>query len=172
MEQSAIEISAPMLHPAFMVACVLLLIVVYTVPWFDLRSLRRMARRKLRENLSDDDAAGGVAQPADPLDRPDLGAILNLLVIVGTGLAILVGWRVPAEIERIYGGGASFGILFPSVEMTTLGKGAQVIGAACLGLVALRLLRLLVVFAAAGMAGLGGTAALNYVFDLNLFGWF
>ena len=174
MEQSGLEVSAPVLHLAFMVGCVLLLIVVYTVPWFDLRSLKRMARRKMQEALSDDDAAGGVAQAEvnDPLDRPDLGAILNLLVIIGTGLAILVGWRVPAEIERIYGGGASFGILFPSVEMTTLGKGAQVIGAACLGLVALRLLRLLVVFAAAGMAGVGGTAALNYVFDLNLFGLF
>ena len=164
--------SAPMLHLIFMVICVLLLVVVYTVPWFDLRSLRQMARRRMQRALSDDDAAGGVAQAADPLDRPDLGAILNLLVIVGTGLAILVGWRVPAEIERIYGGGASFGILFPSVEMTTLGKGAQVVGAVCLGLIALRLLRLLVVFAAAGMAGAGGLAALNYVFDLNLLGLF
>ena len=164
--------SAPMLHLIFMVVCVLLLVVVYTVPWFDLRSLRQMARRRMQRALSDDDAAGGVAQAADPLDRPDLGAILNLLVIVGTGLAILVGWRVPAEIERIYGGGASFGILFPSVEMTTLGKGAQVVGAVCLGLIALRLLRLLVVFAAAGMAGAGGLAALNYVFDLNLLGLF
>ena len=164
--------SAPMLHLIFMVVCVLLLVVVYTIPWFDLRSLRQMARRRMQRALSDDDAAGGVAQAADPLDRPDLGAILNLLVIVGTGLAILVGWRVPAEIERIYGGGASFGILFPSVEMTTLGKGAQVVGAVCLGLIALRLLRLLVVFAAAGMAGAGGLAALNYVFDLNLLGLF
>ncbi len=164
--------SAELLHLAFMLGCVLLLVVIYTVPWFDLRSLRQMARRRMQRALSDDDAAGGVPLAADPLDRPDLGAILNLLVIVGTGLAILVGWRVPAEIERIYGGGASFGILFPSVEMTTLGKGAQVVGAVCLGLIALRLLRLLVVFAAAGMAGVGGLAALNYVFDLNLLGLF
>ena len=164
--------SAPMLHLAFMALCVVMLIVVYTVPLFDLRSLKRMARRRMQQALSDNDAAGGVPQPEDPLDRPDLGAILNLLVIVGTGLAILVGWRVPAEIERIYGGGASFGILFPSVEMTTLGKATQVVGAICLGLIALRLLRVLVVFAAAGMAGVGGLAALNYVFDLQLFGLF
>lgn len=174
MEQSGFEMSAPMLHLAFMAVCVLALVVVYTVPWFDLRSLKRMARRRMRAALSEDDAAGGVpvAPVGDMLERPDLGAILNLLVIVGTGLAILVGWRVPAEIERIYGGGASFGILFPSVEMTTLGKGAQVVGAVCLGLVALRLLRLLVLFAAAGMIGVGGAAALNYVFDLNLLGLF
>ena len=164
--------NAALLHLGFMVLCVAMLVVVYTVPLFDLRSLKQMARRRMREALSDDDAAGGVPQPSDPLDRPDLGTILNLLVIVGTGLAVLVGWRVPAEIERIYGGGASFGILFPSVEMTTLGKGAQVVGAVCLGLIALRLLRVLVVFAAAGMAGVGGLAALNYVFDLNLLGLF
>jgi hypothetical protein len=56
--------------------------------------------------------------------------------------------------------------------MTTLGKSAQVIGTVCLGLVALRLLRLLVIFAAAGLAALGCIAALNYVFELNLFGLF
>lgn len=136
-------LTAPTLHLAFIAGCLVLLILVYTVPVFDLRSLRRMAARRWSK-------AGAEAEKerdrpvADLLDRPDLGAILNLLVIVGTGLAMLVGWRVPAEIERIYGGGASFGLLFPHVEMTTLGKGAQVIGTVCLGLVALRLLRLLV----------------------------
>ncbi|MEL7000615.1 MAG: hypothetical protein AAFP68_20375 [Pseudomonadota bacterium] len=167
-------LSAPMLHAAFMASCILLTILVYTVPYFDLRSLRLLARRKMQAALSDYDAAGGIARPetSDVFERPDLGAILSLLIITGTGLAMLVGWRIPAEIERIYGGGASFGILFPSVEMTTLGKGAQVVGAVCLGLTALRLLRLLVVFAAAGMIGLGGIAALNYVFDLNLLGLF
>jgi hypothetical protein len=114
----------------------------------------------------------GESSAADLLDRPDLGALLNLLIIIGTGLAMLVGWRVPAEIERIYGGGASFGLLFPQVEMTTLGKGAQVIGTVCLGLVALRLLRLLVYFAAAALIGLGCLAAINYVFDVDLLGLF
>lgn len=98
--------------------------------------------------------------------------MLNILVILGAGLSMLIGWRVPAEIERIYGSGASFGLLFPSVEMTTLGKGAQVVCAICLGLIALRLLRLLVVFAAAGMICATGVAAINYVFDLNLFAVF
>ena len=156
--------TAPVLHGAFMAGCVVALALVYVVPWFDLRSLKRMALKRMRKEGDDSQ------MPADLLDRADLGALLNLLIIVGTGLAMLVGWRVPAEIERIYGSGASFGLLFPSVEMTTLGKGAQVVGAICLGLVALRLLRILVVFAAAGMAGVSGVAALNYVFDLNVLG--
>lgn len=162
-------LTAPTLHLAFIAGCLALLVLVYTVPIFDLRSLRRMASRRMAKAGSDADK-GRDGPVADLLDRPDLGAILNLLVIVGTGLAMLVGWRVPAEIERIYGGGASFGLLFPHVEMTTVGKGAQVIGAVCLGLVALRLLRLLVYFAAAALVGLGCVAAVDYVFGVNLFG--
>lgn len=171
--QQDVVLSAPALHLVFMATCVVLLIVVYAVPWFDLRSLRRLAARRIRKSSIDEDKVeGSDGIVADVFDRPDLGAILNLLVILGTGLAMLIGWRVPAEIERIYGAGASFGLLFPSVEMTTLGKGAQVVGATCLGLIALRLLRLLVVFAAVGMAGVTGVAAMNYVFELNLFALF
>lgn len=166
-----ITMNAPMLHIAFMGACILGLVIVYTVPFFDLRSLKRMAMRRIAKAGADEmKSADQTGIVGDMLDRPDLGAILNLLIIIGTGLAMLVGWRVPAEIERIYGSGASFGILFPSVEMTTLGKAAQVVGLVCLGLIALRLLRLLVLFAAAGVAGVGGLAAFNYVFDLNLLG--
>jgi hypothetical protein len=168
--QGDAPLSAPTLHLAFIAGCLLLLVLVYTVPIFDLRSLRRMAARRLAKAGADAEKDRARERPvADLLDRPDLGAILNLLVIVGTGLAMLVGWRVPAEIERIYGGGASFGLLFPQVEMTTLGKGAQVIGAVCLGLVALRLLRLLVYFAAAALVGLGCVLAIDYVFEVNLF---
>lgn len=163
-------LTAPTLHMAFIAGCLALLILVYTVPVFDLRSLRRMAARRMSKAGADAEKGGPREGPvADLLDRPDLGAILNLLVIVGTGLAMLVGWRVPAEIERIYGGGASFGLLFPHVEMTTLGKGAQVIGTVCLGLVAIRLLRILVYFAAAAMILLGCVLAIDYVFDVNLF---
>ena len=137
------QLTAPTLHMAYIGGCLVLLVIVYAVPFFDLRSLRRMAARRMSKAGADavKERDGPVA---DLLDRPDLGAILNLLVIVGTGLAMLVGWRVPAEIERIYGGGASFGLLFPHVEMTTLGRGAPVIGLGCV-------------------------LAIDYVFDVNLF---
>ena len=171
--QQDVVLSAPALHLGFMAVCVVLLITFYTVPWFDLRSLKRLVKRRIGKQASDEEKTRGQdGLVADMFDRPDLGAILNLLVILGTGLAMLIGWRIPAEIERIYGSGASFGLLFPTVEMTTLGKAAQVVGATCLGLIALRLLRLLVVFAAAGMAGVTSVAAMNYVFDLNLFSLF
>lgn len=163
--------TAPVLQIGFMALCLALLVVVYTVPFLDLRSLRRMARLR-RQSMAEQPGQAGHWPVPDLIDRPDLGALLNLLVIVGTGLAMLVGWRVPAEIERIYGGGASFGLLFPHVEMTTLGRAAQVIGSVCLGLIALRLLRILVYFAAAALAGLGCLAAVEYVFDLDLFSMF
>ena len=163
-------LTAPTLQLGFIALCLVLLVVVYSVPFLDLRSLRRMAMR--RRAAAEQSGQGAGWHAPDLLDRPDLGALLNLLVIVGTGLAMLVGWRVPAEIERIYGAGASFGLLFPHVEMTTLGRGAQVIGAVCLGLVALRLLRILVYFAAAALIGVGCLAAVEYVFDLDLFSVF
>lgn len=146
--------TAPPLLSGYIAACLLAVILVYRLRIFDLRSLRR------RE---------GQAETAmDLFERPDLGALVNILVIGGAALAIVVGWRIPAEIERIYGGGARFGILFPDVEMTTLGRAAQIVGMVSFGMIALRLLRILVMFAAAAMLGVGGFAALDYVFQL---GW-
>ena len=150
--------AAAALQLAYMAVAVGAAVLIYRSPLFDLRSLRRRAG-------VDEDAR---ATPLDLMERADLSALLNLLVIVGAGLALLIGWRIPAEIERIYGGGASFGLLFPSVDMTMTGRLAQVVGAVAFGLIALRLLRILVLFAAAGMAGFAGLGALDYVLEL---GW-
>lgn len=146
--------TAPPLLSGYIATCLLALVLVYRLRIFDLRSLRRGEGEEVRK--------------LDLFERPDLGALVNILVIGGAALAIVVGWRIPAEIERIYGGGARFGILFPDVEMTTLGRAAQIVGMVSFGMIALRLLRILVMFAAAAMLGVGGFAALDYVFQL---GW-
>jgi hypothetical protein len=146
--------TAPPLLSGYIAACLVGLVLVYRLGIFDLRSLRR--------------ADGDDVRKLDLFERPDLGALVNILVIGGAALAIVVGWRIPAEIERIYGSGAHFGILFPDVEMTTLGRAAQVVGMVSFGMIALRLLRILVMFAAAAMLGVGGFAAFDYVFQL---GW-
>ena len=148
--------SAPLLHTGYIVGCLIALTLVYRLPVFDLRSFRRKAADEEEK-----------PRP-DMLERPDLGAILGFLIIGGTMLAMLVGWRIPAEVERIWGQGAGFGLIFPNVEMTMLGRLAQVVGVVCFGLIALRLLRLLVMFAAVGVGGAGGIAALDYVLQL---GW-
>ena len=163
MDQTAV-IGAPALHLIYMAVCLGLLAMVYTVPWFDLRSLRHMALRKDASTQDNDPPR----PQSDPMERPDLGAILNLLVILGTAFAAFVGWQFPEQIEFFYGKGGSIGLWAPNVEMTPLGRAAQVVGAVCLGLVALRLLKLLVWFTAAGALGAGGVAAIDYVFDLDL----
>ena len=78
------------------------------------------------------------------LEGPGVGAVMHFMIIVGMLTSALIGWRIPAEIERIYGDGAGFGLFFPNVTMPTIGKLAQVIGALTFALVALRLLRLIV----------------------------
>ena len=78
------------------------------------------------------------------MEGPGPGAVLHMLVFVGTATAALIGWRIPAEIERLYGDGAGFGLIFPNVTMPTIGRLAQVIGALTFAVVTLRFLRFLV----------------------------
>ncbi|MGF1502260.1 MAG: hypothetical protein ACFBSD_10630, partial [Paracoccaceae bacterium] len=53
-----IDIGAPGLHMAFMIGCLVLLAVVYSIPWFDLRRYRmrrlrlRQARPRVRPSLA------------------------------------------------------------------------------------------------------------------------
>lgn len=145
-----------------------------------LRRARPGKRPNLVRNL---DVETGLPAPVNPpkdkalqmnmrLDRylegPGTGAVLHLLVILGTALAGLIGWRIPAEIERIYGDGAGFGLIFPNVEMPGTGRLAQVVGVVCFALIALRLLRLIIPMMA--FVVLGGLAVLaaDYVLDA---GW-
>lgn len=154
------------LQAAYIASCLLLLMVVLFVP----------KSRRGRDEVP----VAGLNPAADKADRkllprvmrnldgPGLGAILHLLVILGTATAALIGWRIPAEIERIYGDGAGFGLIFPNVTMPTIGKAAQVIGAATFALCALRLLRIIVPLIALVSIALVAVLAFEYVFDVTL----
>jgi len=154
------------LQAGYIFACCVALLVIWIVP-----------RKRMR---GADDPVAGVDEthhakdrqllPAflGQLDGPGLGAMLHLLVILGTVTAGLIGWRIPAEIERIYGDGAGFGLIFPNVTMPTLGKAAQVIGAFTFALIALRLLRLIVPLMSLLLIALAGVLALEYVLDLSI----
>lgn len=101
-------------------------------------------------------------------ETPGFGTLLHLLILISIALAGLIGWRIPAEIERIYGDGASFNLIFPNVTLSSLGKAAQVIGGITFALLALRILRYLVpLIGIALLIGLG-LWAIEYVFDLSL----
>lgn len=155
------------LQAGYIAACAFALFLVWVVP------RKRMQGGEDHPVAGLDDRAHQSDRQLLPLflrnlDGPGLGAILHMLVIVGTATAGLIGWRIPAEIERIYGDGAGFGLIFPNVTMPTLGKAAQVIGAFTFALIALRLLRLIVPLMSIILLVLVSILAVEYIFDLSI----
>lgn len=160
------------LQLAYIVFCLFLLIIVFYLPARRRRLQKKMStlRRKSIEFEPDPEDAKMSARMIKAMHGPGSGAILHLMVILGAATCALIGWRIPAEIERIYGDGAGFGLIFPNVTMPTIGKLAQVVGAATFGACSLRMLRLLVplmtVLVIVGLA----LAAVQYVSGVPIFG--
>lgn len=120
-------------------------------------------RSRLRHHAADVGAKGRAW-----MEGPGPGAVMHLLVFVGTATAGLIGWRIPAEIERLYGDGAGFGLIFPNVTMPMIGRLAQVVGALAFAIVALRCLRFLVPVFAVLVAIAVLLLATQYVLGLPL----
>ena len=154
------------MQAGYIFACFVALLVVWIVP----RKKMRGADAPVAGVEAGHHATDRQLLPAflGNLDGPGLGAMLHMLVILGTVTAGLIGWRIPAEIERIYGDGAGFGLIFPNVTMPTLGKAAQVLGAFTFALIALRLLRLIVPLMSVLLILLAVVLAVEYVFDLSI----
>ncbi len=106
----------------------------------------------------------------DWFETNGFGTFFHILVLGGTLLLALIGWRIPAEIERIYGSGASFGLIFPKVEIGMLGRAAQVIGAFGLGFVALRAMRFFVPIITIIVLAILIAMSLGYVFGVDIKG--
>lgn len=134
------------LQVAYIVFCAFLLVVVFYLPARRRRKQRKMStlRRKSIDFEPDPEEEKLSARFIKAMHGPGSGAILHMLVFLGCATCALIGWRIPAEIERIYGDGAGFGLIFPNVDMPTIGRLAQVIGAATFGACSLRMLQLLV----------------------------
>lgn len=96
------------------------------------------------------------------------GTFFHIFVLGGTLLLALIGWRIPAEIERIYGAGAKFGLIFPQVEMSTIGRAAQVLGAFGLGFSAMRLMRYIVPIFAFLLVAVLVLSAIAYVLGRDI----
>ena len=157
------------LQSGYIAGC-LLAIVVCLRPWVFMRR-KSKARASAKTDLRIARSTHGFRERAIEagergrawMEGPGPGAVLHLLVFGGTATAALIGWRIPAEIERLYGDGAGFGLIFPNVEMPTIGRLAQVIGAFSFAFVALRFLRLLIPFFAFGAAILLVILAAQYI---------
>ena len=154
------------LQAGYIFACCMALFVIWIVP----RKRMHGADEPVAGLEDDDPGHDRTLLPAflGKLDGPGLGALLHMLVILGTATAALIGWRIPAEIERLYGDGAGFGLIFPNVTMPMLGRAAQVIGALTFALIALRLLRLIVPLMSILLILLGVVLAIEYVLDLSI----
>ena len=138
---------------AYILGVALLLCIVYLARAFDMRNLSGWTRR----------AYGDDAPRVDIFDRPDLAALFTLLTVVALSLAAYIGWRIPAEIERLFGARILQPGLIPGVEMSQMGRVAQVAGAIALGLIALRALRPFIVLAGAAAVAFIGLLAVGYV---------
>ena len=157
------------LQSGYIACCLILVLIVFAWP-----AWRRSKRHKHGAAMGEGGEEAVQANPKSKvltvLEGPGSGAILHMLILAATAICALIGWRIPAEIERIYGEGAGFGLIFPNVTMPTIGKLAQVIGAVTLGLVCLRLLRLIVPLISVVLLALLTLLAIEYVTGVPLLG--
>jgi hypothetical protein len=101
---------------------------------------------------------------------PGIDAFMTLFVLVVTGVFMYLGWRIPMEYAGSAKGSALFTLKFDIETLSELGRGAQVVGAVCFGLAAVRLLRWLIPALALVLMFLFGAAAIEYIFEFPLIG--
>ncbi len=135
------------LQVAFIAICAFMLLFVFYLPLRQFQRQRKMSTLR-RKSIEFEPVPPGQHLTSRFLSamqsRPGASAILVLLVLLGTAICALIGWRIPQEIERIFGDGGTFSLIFSDSEVPALGRLAQVIGAATFGACALRTLRFLV----------------------------
>ncbi len=143
------ELDTNLVLAGYLAFCIFLTALVHSFRIFD----RRALAAELDENL----------QPLSFFERPD-----RALIIIGFGaialvVAAYIGWRLPAEIQRVMEGG-SVQIFAPDIATGPLARGAQVVGAMCFLLIALRLMRLSLILTFAFSVMALAIASYTYVF--------
>lgn len=133
----------------YLLACLVVAVVVHAFRFFDQRALAADLDERLR--------------PLSFFDRPDRGLIVVVVGFLSLLAAAYLGWRLPADIQRMVMEGET--ALFASeVARGSLARGAQVVGAVCFALVALRLLRFSLILTFACTMLFLAIAAYTYVF--------
>ncbi len=134
---------------AYLGFCILLAVIVYSFRIFDRRELATVLDDELR--------------PLSFFERPDRGLLILVFGAIGLLLAAYLGWQFPSQIQRYMDGGTIQSLL-PDMAEGVLGRAAQVVGATTFFLIALRLLRLSLIFAFALTILALAVAAYAYVF--------
>jgi|GEM_PF-5423731 len=143
------DLNADVALAGYLALCILITAIVHSFRFFD----RRALAAELDENL----------QPLSFFERPDRGLLIVGLGIVAMVAAAYLGWRLPAEIQRVMNG-AELLAGEADVANGSLGRGAQVVGATCFVLITLRLMRLSLILTFAISLLALAVAAYTYVF--------
>jgi len=132
-------LDANVILAGYLALCIFITVVIHSFRIFDGRALAAELDNKM--------------QPLSFFERPDRGLLIVILGFIALIGAAYLGWRLPADIQRFLAGGGVQ--LFGSdIASGALARAAQVVGATCFPLIALRLMRLslIVTFAIAIMA--------------------
>jgi len=121
------EIDTDVVLAGYLALCIFITVIVHSFRLFDLRALAAEV---------DDDL-----QPLSFFERPDRGLIILAFGTLALVMAGYIGWRLPADIQRFMLDG-SIRLVASDIASGPLARAAQVIGATCFILVALRLMRL------------------------------
>lgn len=159
------------------------LLIVYAFPVFDMRGVGRVRRRRL--GPVDDEGEFAAPAPGDMaavrraeaisiLPRADLTAVVTVLACAAVAVMATLGFLGPRLIDQMLGEGP----VAPLADWAwragaPLERVAQVAGALCFGLIAMRMLRPMLAFAALFLIAAGVNLAVNYVLGrplLTLFG--
>jgi len=143
------ELDTNVVMAGYLALCILLTVLVHSFRVFD--------RRALAAELDDD------LQPLSFFERPDRGLLILLIGIIALAASAYLGWRLPAEIQRILDGGAVLA-LGSDIASGPLARAAQVVGACSFMLIALRMMRLSLIFTFAITMMALAVAAYTYVF--------
>ena len=144
-----VELDIDVVLAGYLALCIFITALVHSFRIFD----RRALAAELDENL----------QPLSFFERPDRGLLILAFGMIALVAATYIGWRLPAEIQRVMAGG-TIEVFASDVATGPLARGAQVVGATCFLLISLRLMRfsLILTFAFSIMAL--AVAAYTYVF--------
>ena len=144
-----IELDTDVVMAGYLALCILLAVIVHSFRIFD--------RRALAAELDDD------LQPLSFFERPDRGLLILLFGVVALATSAYLGWRLPAEIQRFMQGNEVLA-LGSDIASGPLARAAQVVGACSFLLIALRLMRLSLIFTFAITMMALAVAAYTYVF--------
>lgn len=158
------------IYVGYMLVSLGLLMVVYTRSAFDLRGVGKIRRRKplmaADEADYEDDDLERRADYSRPeqimiMPRADLTMLVAVFGALGVILGAAIGFAGPRIIDELYAS-RSAGDAFSWMASKPLERVAQITGAMCLGLIALRMFRIFLVLAGFASLAIGAHAAVAY----------